>query len=248
MLINTRLIALGTPELNERAALAALDAGLNSDWIIFHSRKSLQGRPDIDVLIVTPDMVFVAELKYYRDTISINSSAQWHRQLADGTVERLPNMLQGQAQKQAQQLKAEWKAAAGLHHIWIEPVVIFTHRDSRLRFDSNDGAALEQVVFCLDDAKARLENLTARHRQKMLRPVSRADLEAIAATFDDITLPPVNKSWSVAPLSLLRTAVGKSEDRIGRERRRHVKKWMAILTLVGALLVTISIYMVMIDR
>jgi Nuclease-related domain len=241
----SRLIALGEPEPNERAALGALDAALNPDWIIFHSRKPLQGRPDIDVLIVTPDLVFAAELKHYRDTISVNSSAQWQRQLADGSIELLPNMLQGQTQKQAQRLKTEWKAAVGLHHVWIEPVVIFTHEQSRLRFDSADGAALEQVVFCLPDAKARLENLVARHRTKMRRAISRADLEAIAATFDAVTLPPASQSWSVEAAP---ARTGKSDDRLIRERRRRTKKWMAILTLVGALLVTIATYMVIIER
>lgn len=242
---NARLIALGEPEANERAAIAALDATLNPDWIIFHSRKPLQGRPDIDLLIITPDMAFVAELKHYRDTITVNSSAQWQRQLADGTAQVIPNILQGQTQKQAQRLKAEWKAVAGLHHVWIEPVVIFTHEQSSLRFDSADGAALEQVVFCLPDAKARFESLVAKHRTKMRKAISHADLKAIATTFDAVTLPPVSKSWSVESAPA-RSA--KSDDRLTRERRRRIKKWMAILTLIGALLVTIATYTAMIDH
>jgi hypothetical protein len=248
ILANTRLIALGEPDPNERAALAALDAALDPDWIIFHSRKPLQGRPDIDVLIVTPDMVFVAELKHYRDTICINSNAQWQRQLSDGSLESLPNMLQGQTQKQAQRLKAEWKAAAGLHHVWIEPVVIFTHASSRLRFESADSAALDQVVFTLSDAKARLESLVAGHRAKKRRPVSRADLEAIAATFDAVTLPPAGKSWSLESPPLSRATAGKSEDRLLRARRRRTKKMMVIFTLLGALLVTISVYFMIVER
>jgi hypothetical protein len=245
---NSRLIALGEPEPNEREAIATLDQLLDPEWIIFHSRKALRGRPDIDLLILAPDGVFAAELKYYRDTIRISNGAQWQRQLADGSTEALPNMLQGQTQKQAQQLKAEWKASAGLHHVWIEPVVIFTHPGSQLQFESRDSGALQQVVFSLRDAKAKLEFLTAQNRKKMRQPLSRIDLEKIAASFDVETQLPETKGWSQEAPPSQRPKFVKSEDRVKREQRRRIKKIMAITALVGALLITLSVYIIIMGR
>jgi hypothetical protein len=244
---SSRLIALGESEPNERDAIAILNEQLDPDWIIFHSRKPLRGRPDIDVLILAPNGVFVAELKYYRDIIRISNGAQWQRQLADGRTEALPNILQGQTQKQAQQLKAEWKAVAGLHHVWIEPVVIFTHAECQLQFESRDGSALNQVVFCLQDAKSKLEFLAAQNRQKMRQPLSRIELEKIAATFDAEAQLPDTKGWRQESPPSQRPKFVKSEDRAIREQRRRTKKTMAILTLIGALLVTIAIYFLVME-
>jgi predicted nucleic acid-binding Zn ribbon protein len=247
-LSTSRLIALGEPEANEHNAIVALDQLLDPDWIIFHSRKSLRDRPDIDVLIVTPDGVFAVELKYYRDTLRIGNGAHWQRQLANGSTEQIPNMLQGQAQKRAQQLKAELKAVAGLHHVWIEPVVIFTHASSYLQFETRDGTALEQVVFCLRDAKIKLEFLAAENRKKMRQPLSRVDLEKIADTFDVVQLLPATSGWNEESPAAPRPKFVKSEDRMIREKRRRNKQAMAILTLVGALLVTIAIYLVVMEK
>jgi hypothetical protein len=238
---SSRLIALGEAEANELEAIAYLDRTLDPTWMIFHSLKPLRGRRDIDVLIVTPQAVFALELKYYRDTIIINSGPQWQRQTSDGRSEALPNLLQGQAQKQAQQLKAEWKAAAGLHHVWIEPVVIFTHDSSVLQFEPHNRAALEQVVFCLKDTKSKLETLVAQ-KAKLRRPLTREDLSKIAEALGQYHLQLPAEGWSAPIAAQQRSTSGRSNDRAEREARRRTKKWMAILTLVGALLVTISIY------
>jgi hypothetical protein len=243
-----RVIALGEPEPNERDAIATLDQLLDPDWIIFHSRKPLRGRRDIDVLIVAPDGVFAAELKFYRDKICISNGAQWQRQLADGSSETLRNILQAQTQKQAQQLKAEWREVTGLHHVWIEPVVIFTHAECQLQFESRDSAALQQIVFCLNDAKTKLEFLAAQNRQKKRQQLSRIELEKIAATFNVEAQLPATPGWSQDLLSSMRPKFVKSEDRILREKRRRTKQIMAILALIGALLVTLSVYFTLIDR
>jgi Nuclease-related domain len=239
----SRLIALGEPDPNELEAIAILDKLLDPNWIIFHSRKRLMDRPDIDVLILAPDGAFVAELKYYRNTVKINNGARWQRQLADGSIEALPNMLQGKTQKRAQQLKTEWKAVAGLHHVWIEPVVIFTHPNSDLIFESLDGSALEQIVFCLRDAKTKLEFLTAQNRKKMRHSLSRIDLEKIAATFDAEAQLPDTPSWSQEPTPSQRPKFTKSENQLMRERRRRNKQIMTVATLFGTLLILISLYL-----
>jgi Nuclease-related domain len=239
-----RLIALGEPEANEMEAISYLDRTLDPNWMIFHSLKPLRGRRDVDVLIATPNGVFAAELKYYRDTIVINSGPTWQRQRADGSTETLPNFLQGQTQKQAQQLKAEWKAAAGLHHVWIEPVVIFTHDSSALQFEWNDQAALKQVVFCLKDAKPRLENLTTQN-SKLRRPLTRDDLGKIAEALGQYDMALPIQGWPSHMTAQERPTFNRSDDRANRERRRRTKQVMAVLTLVGALLVTIGIYFVL---
>ncbi len=238
----TRLIALGEPEANEIDAIAFLDQTLDPNWIIFHSRKPLRGRLDIDILIITPHGAFAAELKYYRDLMVVSTAPQWQRHLEDGRTEAMPNMLQGQAQKQAQRLKAELKNTAGLHQLWIEPVVIFTHDSSRLEFAASDRAQLEQVVFPLKQAKARLEALVAQNRRSR-RPVPWEDVEKIAAALGQAEkLPAVN--WMMPPPA----AALKSDDRTERRRRRRLNQIKAILTLVGALLVTIAIYLVVMQR
>jgi hypothetical protein len=234
-----RLIALGVPDSGEAAALAVLDQQLDPAWVIFHSRKPLRERLDIDAFIVTPHLVFVAELKNYRDTILVGNGASWQRRRSDGTTETLPNILQGQAQRQAQQLKTEFKTKAGLHHVWIEPVVMFTHQASAVEFASSDRAQLEQLVFCLPDAKARLEALVAQSAA-VGRQISREDLTAIARLLDQESLLPAAIDWPVFKASA--RAAGKQSQREAREKKRRTRRLMSIMALVGALLITLGIY------
>jgi cell division protein FtsB len=236
---SSRLIALGTPDASEAAAIAVLDQQLDPDWLIFHSRKPLRERLDIDVLIVTPHVVFIAELKNYRDTILVTNGASWQRRRADGALETLPNMLQGQAQRQAQQLKTEFRTKAGLHHLWIEPVVIFTHAASVLEHGSSDHAQLAQLVFCLPEAKAKLEALVAQSAA-VRRQISRQDVTAIAQVLDQAAAVPATLVWPVA--SVLPRSADRQAERDERQRKRQTRQLMSILALVGALLVTIGIY------
>jgi hypothetical protein len=233
-----RLIALGAPEANERDAIALLDQTLDPAWVIFHSRKPLRGSMDIDLLILTPHGAFAAELKYYRDPVTVSRGPTWQRRLADGTIDVLPNMLQGQAQKQAQKLKAEWKAVAGLSHVWIEPVVIFTHPEGRIAYAPADQALLAPVVFCLNNAKAKLEHLVD-HNRNTRRPVAWEDVQKIAATFGQAAALPKDINWPAVQHS---ATVPRNDDRAERQRRRRTKQILSILTLIGALLVTVTIY------
>jgi Nuclease-related domain len=241
----TRLIALGDPDDNEHDAIANLNHTLDPDWIIFHSRRPFQGRPNLDVLIVAPHGIFIAELKYYRDTMTIGNASKWRRRLSDGSVELLPNMLQSQAQKQAQQLKTEFKAA-GLKHLWIEPVVIFTHNSSILEFESHDSASLQQVVFCLKDAKVKFEALVVQNKQKLRPSITRSDLEKIAELFDKMHMLPSTKGWSEEYVTVMPAA--KSDERLARLRRRRINQIKTILVLVSALIVVLTVYTVIIKN
>jgi hypothetical protein len=238
---SSRLFALGAADANEQAALAALDQALDPRWLIFHSRKPLHGRADIDALIVAPHGVFVAELKYYRGTTIIGNGASWQRPADDGgRDEVIPNILQGQVQRQAQQLKAEFKDKAQLHHIWIEPVVIFTHASSTLTFTSSDAAQLAQSVFSLADAKARLEAFCAQNLAKR-RSISRTDVDQIVAMLDQSVQLPAASLW---PETVIRapSPSRQAEQRL-RERKRRTRQLLSVLTLSAALLITIGLYL-----
>ncbi len=236
----SRLIALGKADANELAALAALDRMLDPSWLIFHSRKPLAGRADIDTLIVAPHGVFVAELKNFRGAITIGNGASWQRRSTTGEDEAIANFLQGQAQRQAQQLKSEFKTKAQLHQVWIEPVVIFTHSDSRLDFVSSDAGQLQQLVFTLDQAKDRLEALCAQNRAKQ-RSVSRDDLGRIAAVLDQQAKLPTALVWPETASD--QRPLNRQTERKLRERKRRTRQLLSILTLFAALLITIGIYM-----
>jgi Nuclease-related domain len=233
-----RLLPLGEPEDNELAAMAALDQALDPSWLIFHSLKRLKDRPDIDVLILTPKCIVVAELKHYRGAIEVRSGKEWQRVQADGLREAIPNFLQGQALRQAQKLKAELKDKAGLHHVWVEHVVIFTHTESTLQFADTGGQAFQAQVFHLKDAKARLEALLGQERlaRRFISVPERNEIARLIGWPEEL---PAVQWLSAQKHGTEDRFAAEKRERLFRKRRRQI---MAILTLTGALLVTISIY------